>query len=488
MKRRGYFVTVTNFPPQLNLSTLVDNLLKTIKNAAKIMADKASIWKDCMTGVDEHISSQHFSTWFKPIKVVGATENTLELEVPNRFFLEWIKEHYQPLIQDTLRKTAKKEFDLTWKISDGSSGELPLTPPLAPGKQNKTQIRAKGKALEHGLSPKYTFDSFVVGKANEFAHAASIAVTKHLADKYNPLFIYGDTGLGKTHLLQAIGNKVLSGSRGLNVCYYTSERFMNEFINYVSRHKMSDFRKKFRNVDLLLIDDIQFWSGKERTQEEFFHTFNTLHESHKQVIVTSDKFPKDISGIEERLRSRFEWGLVADIQPPDIETKIAILKKKASIDKINLPDDVCEWLASVSGTNVRELEGYLNRIMAVSSLTEQDVNLNMCKESLKNLTAREKNDVLTISKIQKTVGSFFNVKLPDLKSKKRHKTIAFPRQVAMYIAREHGKFSYPEIGRAFGGKDHSTAIHAVKKITKEIEENNDVMRSVNAVKKDLELY
>lgn len=440
-----------------------------------------TIWKNCLEGLAEHVTPQHFATWFRPIKVIGDGEDGIELEVPNRFFLEWIKEHYLILIQEVLRRVARGEVNLLWRVSDEAPAEQPA---LAPAKKAALKEKAP-KLTGMNLSPKYTFENFVVGKANEFAHAACSAVAGNPASKYNPLFIYGCVGLGKTHLLQAIGHKVLMTNPNAKVCYYTSERFMNDFINYVSRQKMSDFRSKFRNVDLLLIDDIQFWGGKERTQEEFFHTFNALYEAHKQIVVTSDKFPKDIDGLEERLRSRFEWGLVADIQPPDTETKIAILRKKAKAEGIKLPEDVASWLASVCGTNIRELEGSLNRIIAVSSLTSQEITLQMCKEALKNLLKEKEEKILTIEEIQKAVAIFHNIKFSDLRSKRRHKTIAFPRQVAMYLAREYGKFSFPEIGSAFGGKDHSTAIHAFKKIEKELNENPELKHTVRSIKQNL---
>jgi len=441
--------------------------------------DSTEIWKNCINGVGKHISPQHLATWFKPIKVLGGGESTLELEVPNRFFMEWIKDHYALLIQDVLRKNTKRDFSLMWKVSASEAAKIENTPQRPSLKKQVTTKKKKGAGSKNPLSVKYTFKNFVIGKDNEFAHAACSAVSDHLGSKYNPLFIYGGVGLGKTHLLQAIGNKVLEGSEDINVCYYTSERFMNEFINYVSRQKMAEFRKRFRNVDLLLIDDIQFWSGKERTQEEFFHTFNALYEAHKQIVVTSDKFPKDIKGMEERLRSRFEWGLVADIQPPDTETKVAILKTKAKADGITLPDDVALWLASINSSNVRELEGYLNRVIAVASLTGKEISLATSKDALKNLTSFHDDRILSIEEIQKAVATHFNIKVSDLKSKRRHKTIATPRQIAMYLARKYGSFSYPEIGDSFGGKDHSTAIHAVKKIEKAVKEDTDIRQAVN---------
>lgn len=438
-----------------------------------------SVWKNCLEEAGKHVSPQHYATWFKPIKVTGGDEYTIELEVPNRFFLEWLKDHYLPLIQDIISKNTKKDFLLNWRISEDSGDSEAVA---AINKESASTSKKKPSGTVTGsLHPKYTFENFVVGKANEFAHAACSAISKNLGSKYNPLFIYGGVGLGKTHLLQAIGHKILTENPSANVYYYTSERFMNEFINYVSKHKMGEFRKKFRNVDVLLIDDIQFWAGKERTQEEFFHTFNALYETRKQIVVTSDRFPKDIDGIEERLRSRFEWGLVADIQPPDTETKVAILKTKAESDGVTLPDDVILWLASVNSSNVRELEGYLNRIIAVASLTAQDITISMAKDALKNLTKDKSEKILSLEEIQKTVAQFYNIKQSDMKSKRRHQTIAMPRQVAMFVARKYGKFSFPEIGFSFGGKDHSTAIHACKKIEKHLEENPTLKNAVNKI-------
>jgi len=451
--------------------------------------DHDTLWKECLKGVMEHVSPQHFSTWFRPIKVADSSEETLTLEAPNRFFHEWIREHYELLIQEILRRISGREIQLLWKVKEDepvSGARKTANKEQKPSKARKSvssssSLSSPTSPPSPSLNQRYTFDTFVVGKANDFAHAACYAVANHLASKYNPLFIYGGVGLGKTHLLQAIGHKVLQNTPSAKVYYYTSERFMNNFINYVSRQKMADFRGRFRNVDVLLIDDIQFWAGKERTQEEFFHTFNALYENHKQIVVTSDKFPKDIDGLEERLRSRFAWGLVADIQPPDTETKIAILKSKTSIEGFSLPDDVAAWLASVSGSNIRELEGYLNRILAVSSLTNQEITLTMSKEALKNLLREKEERLLTMEEIQRVVSGFYNIKSSDLRSKRRHRTVALPRQVAMFLARKYGGFSFPEIGAAFGGKDHSTAIHAVKKIEKGIKENTELKNTVKSI-------
>jgi len=441
-----------------------------------------SIWNSCIEDLGKQVSPQLFSTWFRPITFIAGNETSMELEVPNKFFLDWIQEHYLSLITGTLRNAAKKNYSLNWRISRRREQVVPeLEPPV---KKNAAKISLQ----TCGLNPKYTFENFVIGKGNEFAHAACSAVANHVSSKYNPLFIYGGVGLGKTHLLQAIGARVLQHPNALTVCYYTSEKFMNEFINFVSRDRMAEFRKKFRNADVLLIDDIQFWGGKERTQEEFFHTFNTLYESHKQIVVTSDKFPKEIDGIEERLRSRFEWGLVADIQPPDTETKMAIIKTKAHLENISLPDDVTHFLASLSTSNIRELEGYLIRVGAVSSLTGREITVKMAEDALKHIAPdRMSNKPLTVDDIQKTVATFFNLKVSDLKSKRRLRTVALPRQIAMYLSRKYGKVSYPEIGASFGGKDHSTVIHAYKKIEKELKDNHEIKRIVYNLKKLLRI-
>jgi len=445
--------------------------------------DYESLWKKCLEGVSEHVSAQHFATWFNPIKLTGGDDDgSISLKVPNRFFLEWIKEHYLLLIQEVLRRDTGIDFRISWTVGDERPG--------ASEKEKKPASRARPAKAQKApgnlkLNPKYTFENFVVGKANEFAHAACIAVSKHLASKYNPLFIYGGVGLGKTHLLQAIGHKVVESNPSSRVCYYTSERFMNNFINYVSRQKMNEFRGRFRNVDVLLIDDIQFWGGKERTQEEFFHTFNTLYENNKQIVVTSDRFPKDIDGLEERLRSRFEWGLVADIQPPDMETKIAIIRKKSQAENQHIPDDVAEWLASISSSNIRELEGFLNRVVAVASLSNQEINLTTSKDALKNILKDTREKFLRIEEIQRAVAGFYKINFSDLQSKKRHRAVAVPRQVAMFLARKYGNFSFPEIGSAFGGKDHSTAIYAVKKIEQDLKKNQELNHSVKLIKNNL---
>lgn len=438
------------------------------------------IWKKCLEAVKGQIPGQHFNTWFKPISVAGVNETSLELEVPNRFFLEWLKDHYLPLIQEVITKTSQREYSIVWRIGKVSTQRTSATVSSPP---SPMAVFAERVLTNTGLNPYYTFENFVVGKDNQLAHAACTAVANQFSNKYNPLFIYGGVGLGKTHLLHAIGQKVLQRTNSINICYYTSEGFMNEFVGAMRRGKMDDFRNRFRRADLLLIDDVQFWAGgKGRTQEEFFHTFNALYEAHKQIVITSDKYPKDLDGLEERLRSRFEMGLIVDIQPPDLETKMAILQKKAVLESVALPDDVTRFLASLGSSNIRELEGYLARIIAVSSLSNKEITLSMVKDTLKDIMKDNKIKVITIDMVQKAVASFFNISVADLKSKRRLRNFVVPRQIAMYFARECCKSSFPEIGTAFGNKDHSTVIHAVNKVKKLIEKDPEQRRVVRSIK------
>jgi len=333
------------------------------------------------------------------------------------------------------------------------------------------------------LNPKYTFKSFVVGAGNQFAHAACMAVAEQPAKAYNPLFLYGGVGLGKTHLLNAIGNYLAERS-DLRIAYLTTEQFTNEVINSIRYDKMIDLRKRYRNVDMLMIDDIQFLAGKERTQEEFFHTFNTLYEAHKQIVLSSDRFPKDMPDIEERLRSRFEWGLIADLQPPDVETRIAILRKKSEDERIALPEDVIHFLATTMKNNIRELEGSLVRVGAYSSLTGQTITLDMAKNVLRDLIG-DKKKIVSIEDIQEAVGSKYHLKIADLKSRRRSKTLVHPRQIAMYLCRELTDASFPEIGRQFGGKDHTTIIHACRQITKAKEADSTLHTTLEGLKEQI---
>lgn len=440
------------------------------------------LWQETLKNLQGKLAPQHFNTWIKPIRFAGIKKDTLFLEVPNKFVLDWIREHYSPQIQEIISRIGAVEYRIQWEIARNRE-DTPQT------EEEKTEISAippavRRPAMASNLNQKYTFDTFVSGASNQFAHAASQAVATNPATTYNPLFIYGGVGLGKTHLLMSIGNSVLKRNQNLRVCYYTSEKFMNELINSLRYAKMDEFRAKFRSMDVLLIDDVQFIAGKERTQEEFFHTFNSLYDSHKQIVVTSDKFPKEIPGLEERLRSRFEWGLIADIQAPDIETKQAILKMKAEQNAIDLPEDVAHFLANSIINNVRELEGYLVRLGAYASLTSTPLTLDMAKDVLKDILVTNTR-VITVEEIQKNVAAHFSVKISDLKSKKRLQALVLPRQIAMYISRQLTDCSFPEIGERFGGKDHSTIIHAIKKIDKQMKENPELEKTINTLTNNL---
>ena len=431
-----------------------------------------NIWEKAVEKLKSKISDQNINTWIKPIQTKEISDDHIILEVPNKFIKDWVKENYNQIICETLYEISKINFNIEIQINRNlknkeiKTQKEPIEETIKP-----TENKTKNEFFEtSNINPNYTFKSFVSGPSNQFAHAAALAVSNNPATTYNPLFIYGGVGLGKTHIIHAIGNEVLKKNSNIKVCYYSSEKFTNELINSLRHAKMDEFRNKFRSIDILLIDDIQFIAGKKSTQEEFFHTFNALYESHKQIVVTSDKFPKEIPDLEERLRSRFEWGLIADIQSPDTETKQAILKMKADQNKIDLPEDVAYFLANSITSNVRELEGYLIRVGAYASLTSTPINLNMAKTILKDIIIENSKEI-TIEKIQKTVAEHFQIKSIELKSSKRLKNLVLPRQIAMYICRKLTDLSYPEIGTKFGGKDHSTIIHAIKKIDKKMEED-----------------
>jgi chromosomal replication initiator protein len=448
------------------------------------------LWQETLAHLEQSLNPQHFSTWIKAIRFVSVEKDVIQLEVPNRFVRDWIRDHYVPMIRETVSRIGAVAYRIQLEIKSSSQEkesnvseiETPRqTPPPADTSRDNQQREWNGAG---NINSKYVFDEFVAGSSNQFAYAAAMAVASNPATTYNPLFIYGGVGLGKTHLVNAIGNAIMKKNPGMRVCYYTSEKFMNELINSLRYAKMDEFRNKFRSMDVLLIDDVQFIAGKERTQEEFFHTFNALYESHKQIVVTSDKFPKEIPGLEERLRSRFEWGLIADIQPPDVETKQAILKMKAEHNGIELPEEVIQFLATSVSSNVRELEGFLIRIGAYASLTSTPVSLAMAREILKDILV-EKNREITVEEIQKTVATHFNIKVADIKSPKRLKALVLPRQIAMYLARQLTSCSYPEIGERFGGKDHSTIIHAIKKMEKQMDQDFQLRSIINGIKNGL---
>lgn len=443
------------------------------------------IWVDAQQKIEGVLTPQSYRTWIKPIKFVESNDSIYTLEVPSEFHKNEIRERYISLIRDVISGLTNDSIDILLKVAEtaadenkqGDSGE-------DGGNSVQSADKVRNNSFATSLNGKYTFDSFVCGTSNEFAHAASLAVAEAPAEKYNPLFIYGGTGLGKTHLMVAIGNQILNKNPDAKICYYTSETFMNEMINCIRHKKMEEFRAKFRKTDLLLIDDIQFMAGREATEVEFFHTFNALYESHKQIVITSDKFPKEIPGLEERLRSRFEWGLIADIQPPDVETKVAILKKKAELNRIDLPNDVALLIGSSNASNIRELEGMLIRIGAYASLTKNKINITMAKDILKDIIV-DKSKEISIELIQKLVAEHFKIKVADLKSEKRLKNFVIPRQLAIYICRELTKASYPEIGEKFGGKDHSTVIYAVKKISAVLADKPDILNSYELLKRKL---
>ncbi|AAR99581.1 chromosomal replication initiator protein DnaA [Geobacter sulfurreducens] len=440
------------------------------------------VWLQAQSNLAKVLTHQTFNTWIEPIKYLGSKKNVLLLEAPNQFVRDRVSESYLPMILESVQSLTDSQTKIELLIAKPKT-EKPKQPAASEVTAAEPEA-CSGPDHSTNLNPKYTFDTFVCGGSNQFAHAAAQSVANSPAGKYNPLFIYGGVGLGKTHLLNAIGNHVLSVNRKARICFYTSEKFMNELINCLRYQKMDQFRNKFRKMDILLIDDIQFIAGKERTQEEFFHTFNSLYESHKQIVVTSDKFPKDIPGLEERLRSRFEWGLIADIQAPDTETKVAILRKKADADHISLPDDVALFLASSSTTNVRELEGMLIRLGAVSSLTGKNITLDMAREVLKDIIV-DKSKEITVEMIQKFVAEHFSLKVADLKSDKRLKALVIPRQIAIFLCRDLTKSSYPEIGERFGGKDHSTIIHSVKKVEKLLSQDFELRNTVDTLRKGL---
>jgi chromosomal replication initiator protein len=419
-------------------------------------------WQDALAYIQGRVPKQVYDTWFTPIYLERIEDSTAQLGVPNKFFGDWLHQHYGPLLSEAVSAArGGVETSITFVIfkqarnQPNSSGST-----VSPVRQNTGPRTKRGIQL----NPKYTFKNFVVGAGNQFAHAACMAVAEQPAKAYNPLFIYGDTGLGKTHLLNAIGNYVAERT-DLRIAYLTTEQFTNEVINSIRYDKMMDLRKRYRHIDMLMIDDIQFLAGKERTQEEFFHTFNALYEAHKQLVLSSDRFPKDMPDIEERLRSRFEWGLIADLQPPDVETRIAILRKKSEDEGVTLPEDVIQFLATTMKSNIRELEGSLVRLGAYASLTGQTITLEMAKSVLRDLIGTKKK-IVSMDDIQETVGARFHVKVADLKSRRRSKTLVHPRQIAMYLCRELTDSSYPEIGRQFGGKDHTTIIHACKQVIK----------------------
>ena len=422
----------------------------------------ASIWDQILSRVEIKVNRHSFYTWFKPTALVTDGGNAITVRVPNPLFKDWLTKHYSVVLSEALAEVQRPNASLVFVAEGASPPELPTNNEEAPATEAGSDEGGTASTAG-GLNPRYTFDTFIVGPSNQFAHAACRAVAETPSRSYNPLFIYGGVGLGKTHLMHAIGQYVLRHDRSLRLTYISSERFMNEMINALRYDRILDFRERYRSVDVLLVDDIQFVSGKEGTQTEFFHTFNALYDAQKQIVLSSDHPPHEIPALEERLRSRFEWGLIADIQPPDIETRVAILKRKAEAEAVPLPDSVAMYIAGRIKSNIRELEGSLIRLIAYASLTGREISLELTQEVLKNVLDSDEKAV-TIETIQRFVSDYYQLKVGDLKSRNNSKSVAMPRQVAMYLCKTLTNASLPEIGRSFGGKHHSTVIHSLKKV------------------------
>ncbi len=461
-------------------------------------------WDSVLAAIEKRVNHESFVTWFKPISFISADDSAVLLKTPDQVFGDWILNNYRETLEEALEEVGLANLEIKFLVSSDATAEsdsATITAPATDNQVSRSSASVNEAKSSHAyvnerdasssrlvdsdssdvnLNAKYTFDTFVVGSSNQFAHAAALAVADSPAKTYNPLYIYGGVGLGKTHLMHAIGQRVRELNRHLRLSYISSERFMNELINAIRYDQTMTFREKYRSIDVLLIDDIQFLAGKERTQEEFFHTFNALYDNQKQIVISSDCPPREIPTLEERLHSRFEWGLIADIQLPDLETKVAILRKKAELEKLDLPDNVALFMASKIRSNIRELEGSLVRLTALSSLKGEPISLPLAQEALKNIVDDDER-AITIESIQKVVADYYNLKVADIKSKTNARNIAVPRQVAMYICKVLTKASLPEIGREFGGKHHTTVMHSVSKIADLYEQKGNFHRLINSL-------
>ncbi len=424
-------------------------------------------WENILNHMERRVNPHSFATWFRPTQQEGADNGKLKVRVPTRAFRRKLTETYGEMLQAVLVEVGMAETHLEF-----------ICPETDQAPQMPSQARLDFDSSDHQLNPRYRFETFVIGGSNQFAHAAAQAVAERPSKAYNPLFLYGGVGLGKTHLMQAIGHAIKRRNPATRLAYLSAEKFTNDMIASLRFDRMPGFRDRFRSVDVLLVDDIQFIASRERTQEEFFHTFNDLHDQQKQIVISSDCPPKEISAIEERLRSRFEWGLIADIQPPDLETKIAILHKKAESERVMLPDDVAEFIARSIRSNVRELEGALIRLCAYTSLTGTEINLSVAQQVLKNVLESQDRRV-TIESIQKRVAEHYGLRPQDLKLRSNSKAIAFPRQVSMYVVKHLTSASLPEIGRQFGGKHHTTVLHSINKIESQRRTDKELNRTLN---------
>lgn len=429
-----------------------------------------TVWDKILQHMEQRINPHSFATWFRPTRQERSEDGRLIIRVPTKLFSKRLKETYGEILKAVLTQIGQPELVLEFICAENEAA--------APAPAPSQQARLDFESTSHQLNPRYTFDTFVVGTSNQFAHAAAKAVAEQPSRTYNPLFLYGGVGLGKTHLMQAIGHDLKRRNPALRLSYVSAEKFTNEVIASIRFERMAALRERFRNMDVLMVDDIQFIATRERTQEEFFHTFNALYDQQKQIVISSDCPPKDISSIEERLRSRFEWGLIADIQPPDLETKIAILQKKAESERVHLPDDVAEYIARAIKSNIRELEGALIRLMAYGSLIGTEVNLAMAQQVLKNIIETQEKKV-TIEQIQKAVGEAFGLRAQDLKMRSNSKVIAYPRQVAMFLVKQLTSASLPEIGKQFGGKHHTTVLHSINKIEALRQTDKDLNKTIN---------
>ncbi|MCY7346794.1 MAG: chromosomal replication initiator protein DnaA [Pyrinomonadaceae bacterium] len=475
---------------------------------AEKRADEKNVWSNILHSVEKRLNKQIFDTWFRPIQFERCDEQDKILRLrASQVNKDWISSYYSEVITQTLKELNLPNYSLDWEIVaseinedefEDDDGEFffekqskNFTPPSGNGfkftEHSKPETHVKSvstnfvdiEPIENSLNAKYTFEKFVVGSCNQFAHAAALAVAESPGKTYNPMYIYGGVGLGKTHLMHAAGHAIKERNRHLRVAYITAEKFMNELINAIRYDKTQTFRDKYRSIDVLLMDDVQFMAGKERTQEEFFHTFNALHNDQKQIVITSDCPPREIPTLEERLHSRFEWGLIADIEPPDLETKVAILKRKADMDGVHLPDEIAFFIAGKVKSNIRELEGSLVRLVAISSLRGLPISKMLAQDALKNLIDSEQPEGLTMDRIARTVASHYKLSLEELKSKNNSRQIAVPRQVAMYLCKRLTKHSFPEIGREYGGKHHTTVMHSVEKIDTVIKDDRNFHRVVS---------
>ena len=448
-----------------------------------------NLWEQALNIIKGEISEISFNTWIKSCTPISISDNILKLSVPNEFTKGILDTRYKDLLIQALKIVTSRKFKIEFYLeSDLEEEKENEEKQKEEKKENTNDVDGSivvSDEMSATLNPKYTFQSFVIGNSNRFAHAASLAVAESPAKAYNPLFIYRGVGLGKTHLMHAIGHYILQENPKAKVVYVSSEKFTNELINAIKDDKNEEFRNKYRKVDVLLIDDIQFIAGKERTQEEFFHTFNALHEENKQIILSSDRPPKEIPTLEDRLRSRFEWGLIADIQPPDFETRMAILKKKADVEGLNVPNEVMVYIATKIKSNIRELEGALIRIIAYSSLTNRDVSVDLASEALKDIISNKESAPVTVKTIQESVANYYNLRIEDLKSQRRTRNIAYPRQIAMYLSRKLTDMSLPKIGEEFGGRDHTTVIHAYEKISENLKTDEGLQSMINDITKKL---